>query len=139
MKQLSKRCSRNNEEQLKIVSLLLNKKTVNFRFYLCIFATLILIGGVAQLSPIFLPFSFFLIFKLWQWYRKQQKQLNVCIEKWLLFFLKSNNLFQTETTEIYDKNGRTKKEKVISNSAVVGFLVREDKIIISKATALRKK
>lgn len=118
-----------NEGKFRIVSLL-DKKPVNYRFYLCIFLTLVLIGGVAQLSPIFLPFSLFLILKLWKWYRKQQNQLDNLIGKWLRFFLESNNLYQTTTLETRDKDDKIRKEKIIFNSAVIGFLVKEDEIII---------
>lgn len=127
--------------QFKIVSLL-NKKAVNFRLYLCITVTLGTIWGFGQLRTLTLNFLYSYlsllwfvpmtncIFRIWKWYRKQQRQLNVYIEKWLLFFLKSNNLFQTETVEKNDRDNRIKKEKAICNSAVLGYLIAEKEITI---------
>lgn len=128
------------ENQFKTISLL-QKKSINFRLYFCITATFGAIWGFGKLSTLtlnFLSFLFLLwvipmaysIFRIWKWYRKQQSQLNVYIEKWLLFFLKSNNLYQTEMIEKYDRNNKIKKEKVICNSAVFGYLITEKEITI---------
>lgn len=127
--------------QFIIVSLL-NKKTINFRLYICITATFGLIFGGKQAHS--LTFNFFhsnlsvlwfipmlyLILKVWHWYIKKQKQLTKIVEKRLLFFLKSNNLFQTETVEKYDNYNKIKREKIIYNSAMLGYLVTSKEITI---------
>lgn len=132
-----------NTNQFKIVSLP-NKKVVNFRLFICITATFVVIWGFCILSKYltthFLPNLSLLwlipmvysIFRIWKWYRKQQKQLelNADIEKNLLFFLDSNNLFQTKIIEKYNRDNRLSKEKVISNSAVLGYLITEKEVII---------
>ncbi|MEK4730627.1 FtsK/SpoIIIE domain-containing protein [Paenibacillus sp. FSL L8-0641] len=71
----------------------------------------------------------YLIFKVWKFYIKKQKTINKIIEKRLLFFLKSNNLFQTETIEKYENN-KIIKEKTIYNSAILGYLVTSEEITI---------
>ena len=118
-----------NISDFKTVSLL-QRKPVNYRFYFCIFLTCVLIGGVSKLSPIFLILSGYGILKLWKWYRKKQKDLNVLVAKWLRFFLESNNLYQTTTVEKYDKDNKIRKEKIISNSAIVGYLITDQEITI---------
>lgn len=130
-----------NANQFNIVSLP-NKKVVNFRFYFCIASTLSTIWGFGKLRTLTLNFLYsylsllwfvpmgYLIFKVWQWYMIKQKELNTSIEKRLLFFLKSNNLFQTETVERYDRDNNIKKEKVIYNSAIFGYLITEHEITI---------
>lgn len=65
------------------------------------------------------------LFKALKLYNKKQK-----IRKKLLFFLKSNNFFQTEMIEIKDSNNRIKKEKIIINSAVIGYIETDTKLII---------
>lgn len=127
--------------QFKIVSLL-NKKAVNFRLYICITATLGAIWGFGELRILTLNFfhsnlsvfwfipMVYLIFKAWQWYINKQKQLTKIVEKRLLFFLKSNNLYQTETVEKYDTNNNIKKEKIIYNSAMLGYLITAEEITI---------
>lgn len=128
------------KNQFKIVSLL-NKRPINFKFYLCIVVTLGTIWGFGQLRILTLPFlphlstlwfvpMIYCIFKTWKLYKKQQKQLNVFIKKQLLFFLKSNNLYQTETVEKYDRHNKVKKEKVMCNSAVLGYLITNKEIIV---------
>jgi ABC-type cobalamin/Fe3+-siderophores transport system ATPase subunit len=52
------------------------------------------------------------------------------MENQLLFFLQSNNLYQTETVEKYNRDNTISKEKVISNSAVLGYLITETEITI---------
>ncbi|MGO5030158.1 MULTISPECIES: FtsK/SpoIIIE domain-containing protein [Agathobaculum] len=107
-------------------------KPVNSPLYFCITATLIGIIGrgflVENLSPSFL-YSFFSylwsavilfgIIRLWLWYRKQRFYIK--LEKNLYFFLQSYNLCQTEIID---------REKVVSNSAVFGYLLNDTEIII---------
>lgn len=129
-----------NVKHFKIVSLL-NKKTINFRLYFCITVTLGAILGFGELRTLTLNFfhsnlsvlwfipMVYLIFKVWQWYIKKQKKLTEIVEKRLLFFLKSNNLFQTETVENYDHN-KIRKDKIIYNSAMLGYLITTKEITI---------
>lgn len=130
-----------NANKFKIVSLL-NKKSINFRLYFCITVTVGAIWGFGKFRTLTLNFLYsylsllwfvpigYLIFKVWQWYIKKQEQLNTSIEKRLLFFLKSNNLYQTEAAEKYDRDGEIKKEKAICNSAIFGYLITEQEITI---------
>lgn len=126
-----------NKKQFKTVSLL-QKKNVNFKFYFCICATLITIWGFGilnTLTPNFLSILWFAlivfgIYKIWNWYKNQKNKLENKIKQWLLFFLNSNKLFQTENIEVADRNGQTKKEKIISNSAILGYLITDTEITI---------
>lgn len=129
------------ENQFKIISLL-QKKPINFKLLFCIAATFLAIVGFGILSkhitPRFLPClsllwlipMVYFIFRIWKWYRKKQRELTVFIEKQLLFFLQSNSLFQTHTIEKYDRDNNIKKEKIICNSAVLGYLITEKEIVI---------
>lgn len=107
-------------------------KPVNIRLYFCMTTTLIgIIGGgflAENLSPSFLHSFFsclwsavilFGIIRLWLWYRKQRFYIK--LEKDLYFFLQSYNLCQAEIID---------REKVVSNSAIFGYLVNETEIII---------
>ena len=90
-----------------------------------------IIGGgflAENLSPSFLHSFFsclwsavilFGIIRLWLWYRKQRFYIK--LEKDLYFFLQSYNLCQAEIID---------REKVVSNSAIFGYLVNETEIII---------
>ena len=130
-----------NENQFKKISLL-QRKPINLKLFFCITSTFAAIWGFGILSehltPSFLPYLSLLwlmpmsycIFRIWKWYRKKQRELNVYIEKQLLFFLQSNSLFQTQTIERYDRDNKIKKEKIICNSAVLGYLITEKEIII---------
>lgn len=72
----------------------------------------------------------FSIYKLWNYYKNEKNKLENKIKQWLLFFLNSNKLFQTETIEVSDRDGRIKKEKIISNSAMLGYLITDTEITI---------
>lgn len=125
------------ESKFKTVSLL-QKKNVNFKFYFCICATLITIWGFGILntltpnflSILWLALMIFNIYKLWNYYKNEKNKLENKIKQWLLFFLNSNKLFQTETIEVSDRDGRIKKEKIISNSAMLGYLITDTEITI---------
>lgn len=125
------------ESKFKTVSLL-QKKNVNFKFYFCICATLITIWGFGILntltpnflSILWLVLMIFSIYKLWNYYKNEKNKLENKIKQWLLFFLNSNKLFQTETIEVSDRDGRIKKEKIISNSAMLGYLITDTEITI---------
>lgn len=126
-----------NKNQFKIVSLT-QKKSIDFKFYFCIFATLVTIWGFGKLSTLtpnflsilWLALMAFSIYKLLNWYKIQKNMLENKIKQWLLFFLNSNKLFQTETIEISNREGRTKKEKIISNSAILGYFITDTEITI---------
>lgn len=120
------------KKKMKFKNISLYCKPVNIRLYFCMTSTLIgVIGGgflVESLPPSLLSSLFscllftvllFGIGKMWMRYRKQR--FFIKIEKDLYFFLKSHSLCQTEVIE---------KEKVITNSAVLGYLVQEREIII---------
>jgi energy-coupling factor transporter ATP-binding protein EcfA2 len=126
-----------NKKQFKNVSLV-QKNKINIELWLCICATLITIWGFGilnTLTPNFLSILWFAlmafsIYKLWNWYKNQKNKLENKIKQWLLFFLNSNKLFQTETIEVSDRDGRIKKEKIISNSAMLGYLITDTEITI---------
>lgn len=126
-----------NRKQFKIVSLV-QKNKINIELWLCIIATaLVIIGGlwINSISPDFLSILWFAfiafgIYKIGHWYKNEKSKLENKIEQWLLFFLNSNNLFQTKTIEVSDRNGQTKKEKIISNSAILGYLITDTEITI---------
>ena len=120
------------KKKKKFKNISLYCKPVNIRLYFCMTTTLIgIIGGgflAENLSPSFLHSFFsclwsavilFGIIRLWIWYRKQRFYIK--LEKDLYFFLQSYNLCQTEIID---------REKVVSNSAIFGYLVNETEIII---------
>lgn len=120
------------KKKKKFKNISLYCKPVNIRLYFCMTTTLIgIIGGgflVENLSPSFLHSFFsclwsvvilFVIIRLWLWYRKQRFYIK--LEKDLYFFLQSYNLCQAEIID---------REKVVSNSAIFGYLVNETEIII---------
>jgi S-DNA-T family DNA segregation ATPase FtsK/SpoIIIE len=134
-----------NANKFKTVSLVGNNYNLNFRFYYCFILTLCIVWGGAVLSESltlnilglgnYLSFFWlipviYLVLKVWKWYKFKQNQGNLNIENKLRFFIKSNNLFQTETYEKYNSYNKVKKEKVISNSAVFGYKVTEQAITI---------
>lgn len=126
-----------NKKQFKKVSLM-QKNKINIELWLCIIATaLVIIGGLGinSISPNFLSILWlalivFGIYKIWNWYKKEKNKLENKIKQWLLFFLNSNKLFQTENIEVSDRDGRIKKEKIISNSAMLGYLITDTEITI---------
>lgn len=120
------------KKKKKFKNISLYCKPVNIRLYFCMTTTLIgIIGGgflAENLSPSFLHSFFsclwsavilFGIIRLWLWYRKQRFYIK--LEKDLYFFLQSYNLCQAEIID---------REKVVSNSAIFGYLVNETEIII---------
>ena len=120
------------KKKKKFKNISLYCKPVNIRLYFCMTTTLIgIIGGgflAENLSPSFLHSFFsclwsavilFGIIRLWIWYRKQRFYIK--LEKDLYFFLQSYNLCQAEIID---------REKVVSNSAIFGYLVNETEIII---------
>ena len=116
----------------------MQKNKINIELWLCIIATaLVIIGGLGinSISPNFLSILWlalivFGIYKIWNWYKKEKNKLENKIKQWLLFFLNSNKLFQTENIEVSDRDGRIKKEKIISNSAMLGYLITDTEITI---------
>lgn len=120
------------KKKKKFKNISLYCKPVNIRLFFCMTTTLIgIIGGgflAENLSPSFLHSFFsclwsavilFGIIRLWLWYRKQRFYIK--LEKDLYFFLQSYNLCQAEIID---------REKVVSNSAIFGYLVNETEIII---------
>ena len=120
------------KKKKKFKNISLYCKPVNIRLYFCMTTTLIgIIGGgflAENFSPSFLHSFFsclwsavilFGIIRLWLWYRKQRFYIK--LEKDLYFFLQSYNLCQAEIID---------REKVVSNSAIFGYLVNETEIII---------
>lgn len=125
------------KSKFKTVSLL-RKNKMNIELWFCIFATVIvIIGGLGinSISPDFLSILWFAliafgIYKIWSCYKNEKNKLENKIKQWLIFFLNSNKLFQTETIEKLDREGRIKKEKIISNSAMLGYLITDTEITI---------
>lgn len=120
------------KKKKKFKNISLYCKPVNIRLYFCMTTTLIgIIGGgflAENLSPSFLHSFFsclwsavilFGIIRLWLWYQKQRFYIK--LEKDLYFFLQSHNLCQIEIID---------REKVVSNSAILGYLVNDKEIII---------
>lgn len=123
------------QNKFTLVSML-NQKNYNLYVYLLapcflIWANMIIFNHIPHfflLHFLYLLFCLpigYIISKAFKLYNRKQK-----IRKKLLFFLKSNNFFQTETIEIKDSNNRIKKEKIIINSVVIGFIETDTELII---------
>lgn len=134
-----------SKNELKPVSLIDKGHHFNFRIYFYIILTLGTVWGFGILSehltPNFLGLGFYLsmlwfipmiyiIIRIWKWYRLKTKLENTIMEKRLRYFIKSNNLYETDYIETTDNNVKTTKKKVIINSACLGCIETDEEVIV---------
>jgi hypothetical protein len=71
----------------------------------------------------------FFAVKLWKRFLSKEKDISN-IKKQLQYFISANKLYETETYEVRDKDGKIRKQEQICNYAIFGYWEDYDKLII---------
>ncbi|MDR0489872.1 MAG: hypothetical protein LBH28_01310 [Oscillospiraceae bacterium] len=122
---------------------LAKSKPFHYKFWLAVLLTVAVTAGISMLSAVtkFLinaKISEFLsyiveagfLYIIWRWFVKHRNRYPYPAAKNLRYFLEANKLYETDYIEKSDKHGRMKKEKIIVNSACLGCIEDETKLVI---------